>query len=73
MRTTLFAIALLATLPAAAEPAPRHWRNAPTPPMGWNSWDCFGTTLTEAQAKAQADAMAQYLKPYGWNVFTVDI
>ena len=31
--------------------------------MGWNSWDCFGTTLTEAQARAQADAMAQRLKP----------
>jgi len=31
---------------------PPHWKNAPTPPMGWNSWDCFGTTLTEAQAKA---------------------
>ena len=29
------------------------------PPLGWNSWDCFGTTLTEAQAKAQADAMAR--------------
>ena len=72
-RTSLLATALLVALPAAAETEPRHWRNAPTPPMGWNSWDCFGTTLTEAQAKAQADAMAQYLKPYGWNVFTVDI
>jgi hypothetical protein len=41
--------------------------------MGWNSWDCFGTTLTEAQAKAQADAMAEILKPFGWNIFTVDI
>ena len=41
--------------------------------MGWNSWDCFGTTVTEEQAKAQADAMAKYLKPYGWTYFTVDI
>ncbi|RYG43815.1 alpha-galactosidase, partial [bacterium] len=40
---------------------------------GWNSWDCFGTTLTESQAKAQADAMARILKPHGWNYFTVDI
>ena len=29
---------------------------AQTPPMGWNSWDCFGTTITEAQAKAQEAA-----------------
>jgi len=33
---------------------------APTPQMGWNSWDFFGTTLTEEQANAQADAMATY-------------
>jgi hypothetical protein len=57
----------------AAEPSPPHWKNAPTPPMGWNSWDCFGTTLTEEQAKGQADAMEKYLKPYGWTYFTVDI
>jgi hypothetical protein len=46
---------------------------AASPPMGWNSWDCFGTTLTEAQARSQADAMARLLKPYGWNILTVDI
>ena len=58
-----------------AQPAtePTHWRNAPTPPMGWNSWDYFGTTLNEAQAREQADAMAAALKPAGYDVFTVDI
>jgi hypothetical protein len=67
----LFAwIALTAT---AVQAEPSHWQFAPTPPMGWNSWDCFGTTLTEDQAKAQADAMAKHLKPYGWTYFTVDI
>ncbi|MBN2684649.1 MAG: glycoside hydrolase family 27 protein, partial [Pontiellaceae bacterium] len=49
----------------------RTW--AESPPLGWNSWDCFGTTVTEAQTKAQADAMAEYLKPYGWTYLTVDI
>ena len=53
--------------------SPEFWSWAATPPMGWNSWDCFGTTLTEAQAKAQADAMASQLKPLGWRFFTVDI
>ncbi|TWT84115.1 Alpha-galactosidase A precursor [Planctomycetes bacterium CA13] len=52
---------------------PPAWKNAPTPPMGWNSWDIFGTTVTEQQAKAQADAMAEHLKPLGWKYFTVDI
>lgn len=46
---------------------------APTPPRGWNSWDCFGCTLTEVQAKAQADAQAALLKGSGYEYFTVDI
>ena len=46
---------------------------ATSPPMGWNSWDCFGTTLNEVQARSQADAMAEHLLPFGWKYFTVDI
>jgi alpha-galactosidase len=61
----------LAFITGCSMPSARSW--AKTPPMGWNSWDCFGTTLTEEQAKAQADAMEKYLKPYGWTYFTVDI
>lgn len=46
---------------------------AATPPMGWNSWDCFGTTVTEQQVKAQADFMAEELKGHGWEYIVVDI
>ena len=46
---------------------------AATPPMGWNSWDCFGTTVTEAQTKQQADFMAEKLKRHGWQYIVVDI
>lgn len=46
---------------------------APTPPMGWNSWDCYGTTVTEAEVKANADYMATYLKQHGWQYIVVDI
>jgi alpha-galactosidase len=46
---------------------------APTPPMGWNSWDCYGPTVTEAEVKANADYMAKYLKQYGWEYVVVDI
>jgi len=46
---------------------------ATTPPLGWNSWDCFGTTVTEQQIKEQADAMAKYLLPSGYKYLTVDI
>jgi hypothetical protein len=57
----------------AADPAPAFWQWASTPPMGWNSWDSFATTVTEAQTKAQADYLAQHLSRYGWNLITVDI
>ena len=46
---------------------------APTPPLGWNSWDIFGTTVTEQQIKEQADAMAKHLLPSGYKYLTVDI
>ena len=46
---------------------------ATTPPLGWNSWDCFGTTVTEQQIKEQADAMAKHLLPSGYKYLTVDI
>jgi hypothetical protein len=68
MLLSLATIALSLTMATAD-----HSTFAPAPPMGWNSWDCFGTTITEVQAKAQADAMAKLLKPAGWSVFTVDI
>ena len=46
---------------------------APTPPMGWNSWDSYGTTVREAQVKANADWMAEHLAKYGWRYIVVDI
>jgi hypothetical protein len=46
---------------------------AATPPMGWNSWDCYGTTVTEAQVKANAEYMARHLKQHGWQYIVVDI
>jgi alpha-galactosidase len=46
---------------------------ATRPPMGWNSWDSFATTVTEAQVKAQADYMAVHLARHGWQYVVVDI
>ncbi|MBX3096219.1 MAG: glycoside hydrolase family 127 protein [Fimbriimonadaceae bacterium] len=46
---------------------------APRPPMGWNSWDCFATTVTEAQTISQAEVMARDLKEFGWEYVVVDI
>ena len=46
---------------------------APRPPMGWNSWNSFATTITEAQARETARIMAEKLLPFGYDIFTVDI
>jgi alpha-galactosidase len=46
---------------------------APTPPMGWNSWDSFGTGVTEAEVKVNADYMAAHMARYGWQYVVVDI
>jgi alpha-galactosidase len=43
-----------------------------TPPMGWNSWDSYGLSVTEAEFKANASWMAQHLKRYGWQYAVVD-
>jgi len=46
---------------------------APTPPMGWNSWDCYGPTVLENEVKSNADYMALHLKKAGWEYIVVDI
>ncbi|GAA0133273.1 glycoside hydrolase family 27 protein [Paenibacillus sp. YSY-4.3] len=50
-----------------------HRSFAPTPPMGWNSWDCYGAAVTEAEVRGNADYMAEHLKEYGWDTVVVDI
>jgi hypothetical protein len=46
---------------------------APVPPMGWNSYDYYDTTVNEDQVKANAEYMAANLKQYGWEYIVVDI
>jgi alpha-galactosidase len=44
-----------------------------TPPMGWNSWNCFGCDVTEAKVRAAADAMvASGLINHGWTYINID-
>ena len=43
------------------------------PPMGWNSWDCYGASVTEAVVRQNAEYMAKHLKQYGWEYIVVDI
>ena len=46
---------------------------APTPPMGWNSYDCYDTAVTEAQVRSNAEVLAKRLLPFGWEYVVVDI
>jgi hypothetical protein len=46
---------------------------AQTPPMGWNSYDYYDTTVNEEEIKANADYMAKNLKKFGWEYIVVDI
>jgi hypothetical protein len=55
----------------AGGPVFHKW--APTPPMGWNSWDCYGPTVVEDEVKANADYMESHLKKFGWEYIVVDI
>jgi alpha-galactosidase len=76
MRTIVVPLILAALLAGsiyACAGDPAYWSWTPTPVMGWNSWDGFATTVTEAQTRAQADFMKQKLAAHGWNLITVDI
>jgi alpha-galactosidase len=61
--------------PVAARAAHRSEPSmlAATPPMGWNSWDGYGTTVKEADVKANAKWLAQHLKSAGWQYVVVDM
>jgi alpha-galactosidase len=44
-----------------------------TPPMGWNSWNCFACDVNEANVRAAADAMvASGLINHGWAYINID-
>ncbi len=45
---------------------------AKTPPMGWNSYYCFGAQVTEADVRANADYMEEHLKQFGWEYVVID-
>ena len=44
-----------------------------TPPMGWNSWDCYGPAVNEEQLLGNAKYMQEHLKDYGWEYVVCDI
>lgn len=47
-------------------------QQAQKPPMGWNSYNCFGSAVHEDEVKANADYVAKNLKSFGWQYIVVD-
>ena len=45
---------------------------AETPPMGWNSYNCYGDAVQEKEVKANANYMVEKLKHLGWEYIVVD-
>jgi alpha-galactosidase len=45
---------------------------ADTPPMGWNSWDAYGLTITEPQFRDNVKVLKAKLAPSGWNYAVID-
>jgi len=44
-----------------------------TPPMGWNSWNCFAGAVTADHIRSAADAMAESgLIDHGWSYINID-
>lgn len=64
-------IALNATL-SICDIRAQEPRLAPTPPMGWNSWDAYGESVKESDIRATAEWIARNLKAYGWQYIIVD-
>jgi alpha-galactosidase len=71
-RLRALSLLLLAAIALTGSPASAASDLAPTPPMGWNSWDSYGLTVTEAEYKANVAWFHRHLQPLGWQYVVVD-
>src|SRR5580698_2636179 len=58
-------------LGACATGISRAEKIAPTPPLGWNSWDAYGLTIDETDYRANTEVLVG-LKEYGWQYSVID-
>jgi hypothetical protein len=65
---SLFLAALLFLFAATHSPAQGI---APTPPMGWNSWDAYGLTIDEAGFRANVKVL-KGIEDFGWKYAVID-
>lgn len=43
-----------------------------TPPMGWNSWNCWADSVSQEKVLISAHQMAAKLKDHGWSYVNMD-
>jgi hypothetical protein len=72
LKTRIIFLALLVAMTVPGHAGAQN-SGSLTPPMGWNSWDGYGTTVNEEQVKANAQWMAGHLKKFGWEYVVVDM
>lgn len=68
------ALVVAAGLVGMPQDSAQAWDNgvADTPPMGWNSYDSFNWSVTEADVRANADYMRDNLRQHGWQYIVID-
>ncbi len=67
-----FALAVAAAAGLGATAGAQVVNVADTPPMGWNSWDAYGLTITEAQFRDNVSVMHTKLLGGGWRYAVID-
>ena len=66
---SIFALSL--AVASFAAPLAAAEKLAPTPPMGWNSWDAYGLTINESDYRANTTILSG-LRQYGWQYSVID-
>ncbi|MGA9586457.1 MAG: glycoside hydrolase family 27 protein [Terracidiphilus sp.] len=64
-------LALSFVVTTAAIPSAFAQNPAPTPPMGWNSWDAYGLTIDEADYRENTTVLAG-IRQFGWQYSVID-
>jgi hypothetical protein len=67
MRRSILLLTVVVALPLCVYP-----QLAATPPMGWNSWDSYGLTVTEQEFKQNVGWLHAHLQPSGWQYVVID-
>lgn len=73
MKNTIFAALVCAFMFGSCKPTVTEDSFAVVaPPMGWNSFDSYGTYIYEDAAMKNLEVFAERLAPYGYKYFVID-